>query len=437
MRSLLVLALVLVATTHEAWSGNSPAAVIGAFVANDPANDAVEAAAVDVAKELTIERATQAHVWQRDIRDDDVTPTMVPASSATPLDDVAQMQVHATVFSYSNRNWWLYANGMQVGWGSGNLSLSFSVARGEDIELHAECSDGKRCSRTIHVESSDAVAVYIDATSQDLVGQMASSLSLAYASELERNTAIVADGARVMAALVATNRPGGDVIAVMSEGSDFRLVYGDERGNPLRTLRTSRSDLLATVHRLVNGESEPSVGPWQSGKHRVVVEIRPHAPGVSDLRSSLDASPTKAVCRPGHCEFAAPAGALTMRFDEQRWGGPLRTTVKLDKDLLVTVRPGRRYWAKYTGMGLMGVGAGSLTFALVMGAIDKGVAKAGDAVRPTSGPESSSSMPHATNTEAIAFFGGVGTVAVGAFMYLVVHKKPKINVTPLGPGIAF
>jgi hypothetical protein len=264
-----------------------------------------------------------------------------------------------------------------------------------------------------------------------------STLSLSYASELERNNAIVVDGARVMAALVATNRPGGGVIAVMSEGSDVRLVYGDERGNALRTLRTSRGELLTAAHRLVNGEGEPSVGPWQPGKHRVVVDVRPHAPGLSDLRSSLDASPTNAFCSHGHCEFAAPAGALTMRFDEQRWGGPLRTTIKLDTDLLVTVKPGRRYWAKYTGMGLMGLGAGSLTFAFVMGAIDKGVAKAGDAVRPTSGPENNSTMTHATNTEALAFFGGAGTVAIGAFMYLVVHKKPRINVTPLGSGIAF
>jgi hypothetical protein len=220
-------------------------------------------------------------------------------------------------------------------------------------------------------------------------------------------------------------------------------VYSTEKEFPARTLRTSREGVAEAAQRLVDGHNQSAVGPYQPGKYRVVVDVADGAPRVTQAQSSFDRLPVAArpFCASTHCELAAPPGILRKRFDETMWSGPLEKRLTLDKDVRVTVKPGRRYWAKYTGMGLMGTGIVSVGVVMITGVLEKALADGICSAVPTSGPDSSSSCGDSipmSRWQGIALGGGAGAVAVGAFLYLVVHKKPRINVAPLGGvGLAF
>ena len=88
---------------------------------------------------------------------------------------------------------------------------------------------------------------------------------------------------------------------------------------------------------------------------------------------------------------------------------------------------GGGYAAKYVGEGLMITGgSAALATAVVMGLLNK----AGQSVcsAATSGPDDCDRQSFTSDTAAAVFFSGVGTAAVGAFLYFVVHKRPSLRI---------
>lgn len=502
---LLTLVLLDVVVARPAWceSAARPSTVVGALIEGDPANDAVEAAAQDIAATLRIERTSHARIWRANARDEYAAPPVNeladamrevyelcpgPVAPASLLPDAANALQHAastlarvtgeqpdyrgtvatqswqayldaaetaaacvsrgqapehvnvTIFARGDRTWTLYANGVDAGAGTGDGAAQISVQPGQEVYVHARCAHNVRCSRTIRVkDASRAIGVHIDAVGARLHGRMSDgALSVSYPSAADRNKEAARDAALAAYVLAAAHTPRGDAISVMSEGPDFRLVYANDDGVPIRTLRASREAVTGAAQRLVDGDTEPTVGAWQPGKHRVVVQLGAGAPTVSDAQANFDRGlvPTRPFCTAGRCAFAAPPGKLRMRFDEVQWSGPLEKQVELGKDLLVTVQPGRRYWAKYTGMGMITVGAAGMAAAVLSGGLK--TALANGVCEAASGPAECDEHVPASKWETAAFFGGLGTVAVGTVFYLVVHKKPRIRVSPLGgTGLAF
>jgi hypothetical protein len=346
--------------------------------------------------------------------------------------------VNVHVYADGDRQWTLFANGVDVFSRKGNDTTQVAVARGETLYLFALCGNLGRCSRTVEVKDpTRPVTIYIDAISDRQRGQMsATSLSLTYESEIVRNNNTAFDSALVSYILGKAWAPRGDAITVMSEGPDIRLVYSDEYGRPIRTLRTARTDVVDAALRIAAGRTEPALGAPAAGKHRVVVDVLPGAPAIADLRSPLDriALPGRAFCKASRCAFAAPKGTLHMRIAEAGETQPVDKKIDLDEDKLVTIHPGRRYWAKYAGIGAMGVGGAGIFSLLVIEALKKGLGDAVDSVTPTSGPENSSSDEdaHSPRWEAITFLAGAGLIAAGAVLTFVVHKPAHISVSPLG-----
>ena len=85
---LLTIVLLPTLSPREAWcetEAQAPSTVIGAFIDGDPANDAVEAAAQEIAAALHIERTAQAHTWQNGVRDDYASP---------PFNELADAQAY-------------------------------------------------------------------------------------------------------------------------------------------------------------------------------------------------------------------------------------------------------------------------------------------------------------------------------------------------------
>ena len=157
------------------------------------------------------------------------------------------------------------------------------------------------------------------------------------------------------------------------------------------------------------------------------------APRLTRGATRFDAQPTglRQYCRGSACQFAAPPGPLQLTLHRAGFADDeLVRSLKVDADLDVKVVPGRRYAAKYVGEGLMITGgSAALATAVVMGLLNK----AGQSVcsAATSGPDDCDDRSFTSDTAATVFFSGVGTVAVGAFLYFVVHKRPSLRIRKL------
>lgn len=491
-----------------------PPTVIAALVDGDPASEAVEQGARDVAAALHIDRDGQAQRWQTDLRDDYEQPPWreisdaqreiaelcpdamamarllappeasrlkqaawtlfrvtgeVPAAASatatgargpghgrwTSLSAAAKhaaeclgrgdraQRVTVTVFARHARTWTLFANGTEVATASGDRAIELPVEPGQALWLHARCDANVRCSRTVHLsgvpQSSATIAIYIDALGARLSGRMGDgSIAVSYASPAERNAQIARDAGLAADALAAAHSSRGEAIAVMSEGADLRLVRSDDTGALVGTVRTSRADVVTAAERLVGGDSEPASGRWQPGKARVVVQVASTAPAVAEVQSTLDAAPVTArdLCKARGCAFASPPGKLRMRFDETARSGALEETIELTQDTLVTVRPGRRYWAKHSGKGLIVLGMGGIIGAMIPAALEGLAGKGACALVPTSGPDDTcDNRVEASTWQTATFFGSAGAVVLGVLLYRVIHKKPRVHVGPLGSAV--
>lgn len=495
----LLLAVVIFTTVlraHLAWcesTARSPTVVVAALIYNDPANADIEATADEVATALHIDRPALAQRWHSFVRDQYVQPpwneitdaqrevyelcalpapnmpappqpersnaleqaarTLYQVTNATSTGSAghaaaclrrpnhARDKVNVHVYADDDRQWTLFANGVDVFTRKGNDTTQIEIEHGERLYLYARCGDPERCSRTVEVDDpARPVTIYIDAVPNRQRGQMSeTSLSLTYSSELVRNNNTAFDSALVSYVLGKAWASRGDAITVMSEGPDVRLVYSDEDGTPIRTIRTARADVVDGALRIAAGRTEPAIGAPAAGKHRVVVDVEHGAPRVTDLRSPLDriALPGRAFCKANRCAFAAPKGTLHMRIAEEGESQPVDKKIDLDEDKLVTIHPGRRYWAKYTGIGMMGVGGAGVVTVLLLEAVKKGIGDAVDSAIPDSGPEGSSSDDngHAPRWEGITFLAGAGLIAAGAVLTFVVHKPAHISVSPLGGAV--
>src|SRR5690349_10837074 len=75
--SIAVALVVDIVFTRRAWcetAARTPTTVVAALVTGEPTNEAVEAAAQDIATTLRIDRVRQSQRWQLDVRDDYAAP---------------------------------------------------------------------------------------------------------------------------------------------------------------------------------------------------------------------------------------------------------------------------------------------------------------------------------------------------------------------------
>lgn len=219
----------------------------------------------------------------------------------------------------------------------------------------------------------------------------------------------------------------------MDEGSEVRLLLSDADGAPRGTLRAPWSDAADAARRLIAGESGPAIGAPRDGLYTIILHELPNAPRLATGTTRFDGRPIglRQYCRDGACRFAAPPGPLQLTMRRAGLGDDaLVRSLPVDGDLDVTVVPGRRYAAKHVGEGLMITGGtAAVATTLVMGLLNKAGQSACSAA--TSGPDDCDQRSFTNDTAAAVFFAGVGTAAVGAFLYFVVHKRPSLRIRKL------
>lgn len=327
----------------------------------------------------------------------------------------------------------LYVDGLPADARLRDGTVEFAVPTGHDALVHVRCRTTMRCSPLVRIPAGEVVPTAVGLVDLDLLPAVGDALTLTYPSAYERSERVGRDASAVAMVVGDRASPGGGNLVVLDEGSEVRLLLSDRDGAPLSTLRAGWADAADAARRLLAGESVPAIGVPRDGMYTVVMRALPDAPQPVDAATRFDAAPVglHRFCRDRACRFAAPPGPLQVTL--RRAGlatDELLRSVKVDADLDITVVPGRRYAAKYVGEGMMITGgSAALATALVMGL----VTKAGQSVcsAATSGPDDCDQRSFTSDTAAAVFFAGVGTAAVGALLYFVVHKRPTLRIRKL------
>lgn len=312
-------------------------------------------------------------------------------------------------------------------------TVVFAVPADHDALVHVRCRATTRCSPLVVIPAGEAIAAPLALVDRDLLPIVGDALTLTYPSAYARSERIGRDASAVATALGASAPPGGASLVVMDEGSEVRMLLSDADGAPRGTLRAPWPDAADAARRLIAGESGPAIGAPRDGLYTIILHELPDAPRLTTGATRFDGRPIglRQYCRGSACRFAAPPGPLQLTM--RRAGvadDELVRSLAVDADLDVTVVPGRRYAAKYVGEGLMITGgSAALATALVMGLLNK----AGQSVcsAATSGPDDCDQRSFTSDTAAAVFFAGVGTAAVGAVLYFVVHKRPSLRIRKL------
>ncbi|MBL8622750.1 MAG: hypothetical protein JNK64_15650 [Myxococcales bacterium] len=312
-------------------------------------------------------------------------------------------------------------------------TVEFDVPADRDALVHVRCRATMRCSPLVRIPAGEVVPAPLALVDLDVLPIVGDALTLTYASAYARSERVGRDASSVATALGPTAPPGGASLVVMDEGSEVRLVLSDRDGAPRGTLRASWADAADAARRLIAGESGPSIGAPRDGMYTIILRELPGAPRLATGATRFDGRPIglRQYCRGSDCRFAAPPGPLQVTLRRAGLGNDeLVRSLEVDADLDVTVVPGRRYAAKYIGEGLMITGgSAALGTAVAMGLLNK----AGQSVcsAATSGPDDCENRSFTSDTAATVFFSGVGTVAIGAFLYFVVHKRPSLRIRKL------
>jgi len=309
-------------------------------------------------------------------------------------------------------------------------AVEFDVPADHDALVHVRCHTTTRCSPLVRIPAGEVVPAPLALVDLDLLPVVGDALTLTYPSAYERSARVGRDASDIATVLGASAPPGGASLVVLDEGAEVRLLLSDRDGAPRGTLRANWPDAAAAARRLVAGESGPAIGAVRDGMYTIILRELPGAPRLTTGSTRFDGRPIglRRYCRGSDCRFAAPPGPLQLTM--RRAGladDELVRSIKLDADLDITVVPGRRYAAKYVGEGLMITGgSAALATAVVMGLLNK----AGQSVcsAATSGPDDCDRQSFTSDTAAAVFFSGVGTAAVGAFLYFVVHKRPSLRI---------
>ncbi len=309
-------------------------------------------------------------------------------------------------------------------------AVEFDVPADHDALVHVRCHTTTRCSPLVRVPAGEVVPAPLGLVDLDVLPVVGEALTLTSPSAYVRSERVGRDASSVAAVLGASAPPGGASLVVLNEGSEVRLLLSDRDGAPRRTLRASWADAADAARRLIDGESGPAIGAPRDGMYTIILRELPGAPRLTTGATRFDGRPIglRQFCHGSDCRFATPPGPLQLTM--RRAGvseDALVRSLKVDSDLDVTVVPGRRYAAKHVGEGLMITGGSvALATTLVMGLLNK----AGQSVcsAATSGPDDCEDRSFTSDTAATVFFSSVGTVAVGAFLYFVVHKRPSLRI---------
>ena len=311
--------------------------------------------------------------------------------------------------------------------------VEFEVPAAHDALVHVRCRATIRCSPLVRIPADARVGEPLALVDLDLLPVVGDALTLTYATAYERSERAGRDASDVATVLGASAPPGGASLVVLDEGSEVRLLLVDGDGAPRSTLRATWPDAADAARRLVAGESGPAIGAPRDGMYTILLRELPGAPRLVNGATRFDARPIglRRFCVASDCRFAAPPGPLRLTMRRAGFADDeLVRSIKVDADLDVTIVPGRRYAAKYIGEGLMITGgSAAIATAVVMGLLNK----AGQSVcsAATSGPDDCESQSFTSDTAAAVFFSGVGTAAVGAFLYFVVHKRPSLRIRKL------